>query len=74
MKKIRYFFEYIIVSLLFILFKFIGYQNSSNIGAKIGAKFSKTPIIDNFFASSFPLNKSAKQALPHTVAILPATA
>ena len=39
MKKIRYFFEYIIVSLLFILFKFIGYQNSSNIGAKIGKIF-----------------------------------
>ena len=39
MKKIRYFFEYIIISLLFILFKFIGYQNSSNIGAKIGKIF-----------------------------------
>ena len=39
MKNIRYFFEYIIISLLFILFKFIGYQNSSNIGAKIGKIF-----------------------------------
>ncbi len=39
MKNKRYFFEYIIISLLFILFKFIGYQNSSNIGAKIGKIF-----------------------------------
>tara|TARA_B100001996_G_scaffold116852_1_gene88461 strand:- start:73 stop:930 length:858 start_codon:yes stop_codon:yes gene_type:complete len=39
MKKIRYFFEYIIISILFILFKFIGYENSSNIGSKIGKIF-----------------------------------
>ena len=36
MKKIRYLVEFIIVSTLFILFKFIGYKNSSNFGAIIG--------------------------------------
>ena len=39
MKKIRYLAEYIIVSVLFILFKIIGYKNSSNFGAKIGRIF-----------------------------------
>tara|TARA_Y100001960_G_C14570305_1_gene775496 strand:+ start:124 stop:981 length:858 start_codon:yes stop_codon:yes gene_type:complete len=39
MKKIRYLAEYIIVSVLFILFKFIGYKNSSNFGAIIGKVF-----------------------------------
>ena len=30
--------------------------------------------MESCFANSLPLNKSAKQALPHTVAILPETA
>ena len=39
MKKIRYFIEYIIISTLFVFFELIGYQKSSNIGAKIGKIF-----------------------------------
>tara|TARA_B100000965_G_scaffold75132_1_gene59372 strand:+ start:122 stop:979 length:858 start_codon:yes stop_codon:yes gene_type:complete len=39
MKKIRYFIEYIIISILFIFFELIGYQKSSDIGAKIGKVF-----------------------------------
>ena len=39
MKKIRYFIEYIIISILFVFFELIGYQKSSNIGAKIGKVF-----------------------------------
>ena len=39
MKKIRYFIEYIIISTLFVFFELIGYQKSSNIGAKIGKVF-----------------------------------
>jgi len=39
MKKIRYFIEYIVISTLFVFFELIGYQKSSNIGAKIGKIF-----------------------------------
>ena len=39
MKKVRYFIEYIIISTLFVFFELIGYQKSSNIGAKIGKIF-----------------------------------
>ena len=39
MKKIRYFIEYIVISTLFVFFELIGYQKSSNIGAKIGKVF-----------------------------------
>ena len=39
MKKIRYLFEYFIISGLFIIFKLIGYQNASNLGAKLGKIF-----------------------------------
>ena len=52
MKTFRYIFEYIIISGFFILFKFIGYKKSSNIGAKIGKIFgpifrSKDIVIKN---------------------------
>ena len=39
MKNIKYFIEYIIISTLFVFFELIGYQKSSNIGAKIGKVF-----------------------------------
>ena len=54
MKKIRYLAEYIIVSVLFILFKIIGYKNSSNFGAKIGRIFGL------FVSCSFPYLTSFK--------------
>ena len=41
MKYIKYFFQFIIISLLFILFRFIGYRNASNLGSKVGKKFGK---------------------------------
>ena len=39
MKKIRYLLEYFLISGLFIIFKLIGYQNASNLGAKLGKIF-----------------------------------
>ncbi len=39
MKFIRYFFEYLIIKLLFLLFRLIGYKNSSNFGSSIGKVF-----------------------------------
>ncbi len=39
MKIIKYFFEFFLIILLFIIFKMIGYKNASNFGEKIGKKF-----------------------------------
>ena len=39
MKKLIYFFEFIIVYALFIIFKIIGYKTSSNLGFIIGKYF-----------------------------------
>ena len=39
MKIIIYFIEYIVVKILFFLFKIIGYKNSSNLGFLIGKYF-----------------------------------
>ena len=52
MKKIIYFFEFVIVYTLFILFRIIGYKISSNLGFTIGKFFgpifrSKSLIIEN---------------------------
>ena len=41
MKLIKYFFQFIIIIILFILFKSIGYKNASNLGSKIGKVFGK---------------------------------
>ncbi len=42
MKFIRYFFEYLIIKLLFLFFRLIGYKNSSNFGSSIGKVFGPT--------------------------------
>ena len=52
MKKLIYFIEYIIIYILFIIFKIIGYKNSSNLGFFIGKFFgpifrSKSIIVAN---------------------------
>jgi len=39
MKIIIYFVEYIVVKILFFIFKIIGYKNSSNLGFLIGKYF-----------------------------------
>tara|TARA_B100000029_G_scaffold332966_1_gene325129 strand:- start:661 stop:1527 length:867 start_codon:yes stop_codon:yes gene_type:complete len=41
MKLIKYFFQFIIIIIFFILFKSIGYKNASNLGSKIGKLFGK---------------------------------
>ena len=52
MKTIKYLIEFLIIILLFTIFKFIGFKNSSNLGEKIGKIFgpftrSKKKIISN---------------------------
>ena len=62
MKKIIYFFEFIFVKTLFIIFKFIGYKYSSNLGFLIGKTFgsifrSKSLIINNLEKSKIKFEK-----------------
>ena len=37
MKTLKYFLEFLFIKLFFLIFKIIGYENSSNLGAKIGS-------------------------------------
>ena len=37
MKTLRYFIEFLFIKFFFLLFKIIGYKNSSNLGGKIGS-------------------------------------
>ena len=39
MKGIKYFLEFLLWIILFLIFKIIGFKNSSNIGGKIGEIF-----------------------------------
>ena len=49
MKNIKYFLEFLIISILFFIFKIIGYNNASNlgnlIGKNIGPKFRSKKVI-----------------------------
>ena len=51
MKKIKYFFQFILINLFFLIFKLIGYKNASNlgglIGSNIGSIFKSKKIIKN---------------------------
>ena len=41
MKQIKYLFQFIIIMMLFFLFKILGYKNASNFGSFIGKLFGK---------------------------------
>jgi Kdo2-lipid IVA lauroyltransferase/acyltransferase len=58
MKKIKYFFEFVIITFFFIIFKTLGYKIGSNLGALIGYIFG--PI----FRSKNIIVKNIKRALP----------
>ena len=63
MKLIIYFIEFIIVHILFILFKIFGYKFSSNLGYFIGKTFgplfrSKKLVIDNLKKSGISLKQN----------------
>ena len=38
MKYIKYFFQFILIKLFFLIFKLVGYENASNLGGLIGSK------------------------------------
>ena len=41
MKYIKYFFQFIVIIILFIIFKLLGYKTASNLGSKLGKIFGK---------------------------------
>ena len=61
MKTIKYFFQYLLIKLLFIIFRLIGYQRASNLGEFIGKKFGplfrkKQTILNNLKLSKVATN------------------
>ena len=67
MKTVIYFFEFILVSLLLIIFKILGYKLASNFGFFIGKTFgplfrSKNLVIDNLKKSNISLKKTHEQS------------
>tara|TARA_B100001123_G_C15340116_1_gene1034487 strand:- start:5379 stop:6239 length:861 start_codon:yes stop_codon:yes gene_type:complete len=68
MKLLRYFFEFIFIYILFLIFKIIGYKNSSNLGEKIGKFFgpftrSKKKIINNLKHSDIGVDDLERETI-----------
>ena len=68
MKLLRYFFEFIFIYILFLIFKIIGYKNSSNLGEKIGKFFgpftrSKKKIINNLKDSEIGVDDLERETI-----------
>ena len=57
MKYIKYFFQFILIKLFFLIFKLIGYKNASNLGGVVGSKigpiFKSKKIIKNNLKNCF---------------------
>ena len=67
MKTVIYFFEFILISLLLVIFKILGYKLASNFGFFIGKTFgplfrSKSLVIDNLKKSNISLKKTHDQS------------
>ena len=67
MKTVIYFFEFVLVSLLLIIFKILGYKLASNFGFFIGKTLgplfrSKSLVIDNLKKSNISLKKTHEQS------------
>ena len=58
MKYIKYFFQFILIKLFFLIFKLVGYENASNLGGLIGSK------IGPFFKSKKIIKNNLKNYLP----------
>ena len=66
MRKIIYFIEFILIKILFIIFKLIGYKFSSNLGFLIGVIFgplfkSKKQIIKNLEKANIQKKQNPKK-------------
>ena len=60
MKYIKYFFQYILIKLFFLIFKLVGYKNASNLGGVIGSK------IGPIFKSKKIIKNNLKNYLPNS--------
>ena len=58
MSKVKYFFQFIFIIILFLIFKIIGLKNSSSLSGKL------FKIIGPFFRSSYLIHENIKKALP----------
>ena len=58
MSKVKYFFQFIFIIILFLIFKIIGLKNSSALSGKL------FKIIGPFFRSSYLIHENIKKALP----------
>jgi Kdo2-lipid IVA lauroyltransferase/acyltransferase len=58
MKLIKYFFEFIIIIIFFLIFKILGYKNASNFGSYV------TKFLGPFFRSKKLILNNIKKALP----------
>ena len=72
MKSIKYFIQFIIILLLFSIFRIIGYKNASNLGGLMGSIVgpffrSKKLIIENLQKSFKDLNKESINNIYHQV-------
>ena len=56
MKVVKHFFQFFLISILFLIFKIIGYKNASNLGEKIGKYFGP------FFRSSLKVKKNLENS------------
>ena len=68
MKKIKYLIEYIILILVFKIFRIIGYENASNLGEKIGRFFgplfrNKKNILSNLIESNIGKNNKERNMI-----------
>ena len=68
MKLLKYFFEFIFIYILFLIFKIIGYKNSSNLGEKIGKFYgpytrSKKKIINNLKDSNIGVDDLERETI-----------
>ena len=59
MKQLRYFIEFLLIKLFFLIFKLIGYKNASNLGAKLGS------ILGPFFRSRKLIRNNLKNSFPN---------
>ena len=68
MKKFKYIIEYFLISVLFVIFKILGYKNSSNLGEKIGSLFgplfrNKKIILNNLRDSKVGSNDTERNKI-----------
>ena len=63
MKTIKYLIEFLIIILLFTIFKFIGFKNSSNLGEKIGKIFGPFTRSKKKISSNLELSRIGKDDL-----------